>query len=63
MINETMLPREGLFDRAVLVLQKIRHPSNLLKIDRYQLNQACNVELGDPPGIPSAVFNDCLKVH
>ena len=32
MINETMLPREGLFDRTFSVLAEIRHPNNLIKL-------------------------------
>ena len=32
MIDETMLPREGLFDRTFSVLAEIRHPSNSTKL-------------------------------
>ena len=32
MIDETMLPREGLFDRTFSVLVEIRHPNNSTKL-------------------------------
>ena len=32
MIDETMLPRKGLFDRTFSVLAEIRHPNNSTKL-------------------------------
>ena len=32
MIHETMLTREGLFDRTISVLAEIRHPNNSTKL-------------------------------
>ena len=33
MIDETMLPRERLFDRTFSVLEEIRHPNNSTKLE------------------------------
>ena len=62
MIDETMLPREGLFDRKFSVLAEIRHPNNSTKIGGYQLNQACIVEEIDRKKGAVPVW-DCVRSY
>ena len=64
MIDETMLPREGLFDRTFSVLAEIRHPNNSTKLaDIRQLNQACIVEETDRKKGSFTFMELCCKLH
>ena len=59
MIDETMLPREGLFDRIFSVLAEIRHPKNSTKLaDINSIRPASSKRLTErKEALPAWKFN------
>ena len=64
MIDETMLPREGLFDRTFSALSEIRHPNNSTKsADINSVRCASSKRLTERREVVPSFMGLCCKPH